>query len=173
MTTSLASLALPMFLLLAGCASAPAASPAVPSYFVDEEASELSFRLASGGDLQPETAKGVRPLVKDFLNEMIERRSGGVGSAPARFKADIVFDQGKGWFVLAPCLLVGIYFGCPMGTMTHKVDLTFEVGGQRYHGSAEVERYYGLYYSGLQSLADATAQALEEAVANAKKVSAP
>jgi hypothetical protein len=159
-------------LVATACVSVPKAASNVPAFRVDNEASEVSFRFASGQEIHPDTAKMIREQLTKYLDEMVEDRAGG-GAPPARYQADITSDSSKGWFIIAPCLIVGIYFGCPMGQATAKVKLTVEVGGKRHVAAGEGDTYFSLYSSADNALTKAAANALDAAFAQTTPLMQP
>lgn len=148
-----------------GCTSTVAAPPGFPAFHVDEEASEVSVRAASGQKIPEETAAGARAQAKEILEDMIAERSDLAGAKPARFKAQITSDT-EVWPMFA-CVIFLTIVGCPAVIVEDKVRLTFEVDGQRFQGSGTGRGVASIYYNitRYQSRKEAIQNAIQDAYA--------
>jgi hypothetical protein len=133
---------------------------AVPPVTFDLAASELTILSAEGISAMSYEGRKMRAELADALSAVLRT---GHGAQPARFRARAVVHREKAWFIAFPCLVIGVYFGCPMASSVATVDLDLEVGGRRFTAQGEASVWQGAYYNA-DGVRAALARATGEAV---------
>ncbi len=143
------------------CSSYRPAESAIPTFRVDELASEVIAKGPGAGDNVTAT---VRTQIANALAEMMEDRPDLIKAKPARFKAEVNYDLS--YWPMAACLGVLYLFGCPMTTTEVTLELTLEVDGKSYRGKGSNSAAGGIYYNGdgSSTTAGAVEQAMREAL---------
>lgn len=147
-----------------GCVETVAAPRSVPTFRVDETASEVTARHRTGESVPADTATKIRAMSREILDEMVAERPDLASARPMRIRADVVGDANV-VTTFVPCLILLVYLGCPATIQELEADVTFEVDGRRYRGHAKASRAAGLYYnlSGYQTVK----RLLQRAIADA------
>lgn len=151
---------------VSGCAWKPPPE-SVPTYRVDVLASEVT---AQGPGANEEAATIFRDKIGGMLHEMVaDREDLSPESPPARFRANVTFDQSS--WPSAPCLVLLVLVGCPGSHVTRTVDLTLEVDGQIYRGYGEASGVAGVWYNtgGYDTTVTALERAFQDALAKQGK----
>jgi hypothetical protein len=132
-------------------AALPGALPAFGS--VDREASQVVVVDGVRSDLDPDEAAEVRDEIADVLDASVRASQ----APPARFRARVTklrstFDAGKGeekaalmLAILSGTVLLCMPLGCTIESEEVHIDLTIEVGGERYSGEGRSEQWGSIY----------------------------